>query len=244
MDFNRPFIIVIAAAVLGICVAAGGFFIGHGIYSSRMADRYVTVKGLAEKDVKADLAVWNIKFTSTGDVLAEAQEKIEADQKLVMDFLSAGGLSKGDFSAGRINVTDLLAQSYRSEGAQQSRYIVTASVLVRTNNVDLVNQLTRKMGQLIKAGVVLADSEFNSGLMYLFTKLNDIKPEMIAEATRSARAAAEKFAADSNSRVGSIRRASQGMFTVSPRDSTDEAQDNTSIDKRVRVVSTIDYYLE
>jgi hypothetical protein len=234
---------IVSVVFIGICVALAGYFIGNGFYQSRMADRYVTVKGLAEKDVKSDLALWTIRFTATNDSLSDAQEKIEADRGTLMNFLKSKGLSDAEVSPGQVNVTDLLAQSYRPEGSTQSRYIITSNVVVRTNKVDLVNEISRGMGEVVRKGVVLADYEGSAGPKYLFTKLNDVKPEMIAEATKNARTAAEKFAADSKSRVGAIRRAAQGQFSITAPDDPEGMTDYTHIDKRVRVVSTIDYYL-
>lgn len=226
------------ALFLGLVI--GGYSIGKGLSKFRMADRYVTVKGLAEKDVKADLAVWSIRFTATGDDLSQVQTKVERDKALVMEFLKTNGLSDEDYWPGRINVTDLLAQSYRPQGALQSRFIINSSVNVRTNNVDLLAGISGRTGDLVRKGVVL--SEFQ-GPSYIFTKLNEVKPPMIAEATANAREAAAKFAADSKSRLGKIKRARQGLFMIMARDGNQVAQEQQQIDKKVRVVSTIDYYV-
>lgn len=240
---RQSWIYIASVAFIGICLALAGYFIGNGFYQSRMADRYVTVKGLAEKDVKSDLALWTIRFTTTNDSLSDAQEKIEADRGTLMSFLKKKGLSDTEVFPGQVNVTDLLAQSYRSEGSTQSRYIITSNVIVRTDKVDLANEISRGMGEVVRKGVVLADFEGSAGPKYLFTKLNEVKPEMIAEATKNARIAAEKFAADSKSDVGAIRRASQGIFSITAPDDPEGMTDYTHIAKRVRVVSTIDYYL-
>lgn len=226
------------ALFLGLVI--GGYSIGKGFSKFRMADRYVTVKGLAEKDVKADLAVWQIRFTATGDDLSQVQNKVERDKALVMDFLKANGLSDDDYWPGRINVTDLLAQAYRQQGTMQSRFIINASVDVRTDKVDTVGRMSGKTGDLVRKGVVL--SEFQ-GPSYIFTKLNEVKPPMIAEATANARKAAAQFAADSKSRLGKIKRARQGVFMIMARDGDRVAQEAQQIDKKVRVVSTIDYYV-
>jgi len=230
--------IVALAVFLGLVI--GGYSIGRGLGKFRMADRYVTVKGLAEKDVKADLAVWPVRFTATGNDLAQVQAEVERNKSFVTGFLMDNGLDEEDFTAGRVNVTDLLAQAYRQEGAMQSRFIINASVDVRTNKVDTVARISGKTGDLVRKGVVL--SEFG-GPSYIFTKLNDVKPAMIAEATANAREAARQFAADSKSRLGQIKRASQGVFVIMARDGNQVAQESQQIDKKVRVVSTVDYYL-
>jgi len=246
---QKNIFIIAAAAILAAGILAGGYFTGHGFYMSRMADRYVTVKGLAEKDVAADLAVWNIKLAATGDVLADVQGKTEADKKELLAFLKAQGVEDSEIQDSQFTVIDLMAQQYRSERAEQSRFIVNYSVALRTNDVAKIKAISQKTGDLVKKGLVLAD---NAGPTYIFTKLNEIKPEMIATATKNARAAAEQFAKDSGSNVGGIRRASQGIFSIETRDGAPvEYQEGggmigseaKQIDKKVRVVSTIDYSL-
>lgn len=246
---NKGIFTLIAAVILAAGIIGGGFFVGQGFYNSRMADRYVTVKGLAEKDVTADLAVWNLKLAATGDALSDVQAKIDTDKNELMSFLVAQGVADTEIQNSQISVIDLMAQQYRSERADQSRFIVNYSVTLRTNDVAKINAISQKTGDLIKKNVVLAD---NTGPSYIFTKLNDIKPEMIATATKNARAAAEQFAKDSGSHVGSIRRAAQGIFSIEARDGQPaDSPDNylpgggesKQIEKKVRVVSTIDYYL-
>lgn len=231
---------IIAAALVMLGLATGGWLIGKGLSKFRMSDRYVTVKGLAEKDVTADLTVWSISFSATGDELSDVQSKIERDKALVAEFLKTNGLAPEDFGTGRINVTDLLAQSYRPQGALQSRFIINSSVNVRTDKVGLVAKISGKTGDLVRQGVVLSEYQ---GPSYIFTKLNDVKPAMIAEATANARVAAEKFAADSESRLGKIKRASQGVFMILARDGNQVAAESQQIDKKVRIVSTVDYYI-
>lgn len=245
---QKNIFIIIAAAILAVGILVGGFLIGRGFYMSRLGDRFVTVKGLAEKDVVADLAVWNVKIAKTGDILSDVQGGIETDKKEMLSFLKAQGIEDGEIQNSQLSVTDLMAQQYRSERAEQSRFILSYSVTVRSNDVNKVKTATEKIGDLVKKGVVLAD---NTGSNYIFTKLNEIKPEMIATATKNARAAAEQFAKDSGSKVGGIRRANQGIFSIEARDGAPvEYQEGgmtgseaKQIDKKVRVVSTVDYFL-
>ncbi len=238
---------ILIAAIVAIGIIGGGFFAGNGFYRSRMADRYVTVKGLSEKDVSADLAVWNLKIAATGDELASVQDKVELDHAELMAFLEKSGIPKEEISARQVSVTDLMAQQYRSERAGESRFIITSSVTVRSNDVNKIRDLAGRTGEIIRKGLVLAD---DTGPSYIFTKLNEIKPAMIAEATKNARSAAEQFAADSGSRVGKIRRAYQGVFSIEARDGSSIPSDgymgdanSRAIDKKIRVVSTVDYYL-
>lgn len=238
---DNKFFNLITALIIALAFLLGSFFIGGGLSKFRTDDRYVTMKGLAEMDVKADLAVWPIGFTATGDILSEVQDKIEADTVSILKFLESQGIKKEDISIGRILVTDLLAQSYRPQGELQSRFIVNSTVNVRTDQVDVVTSASQKTGNLVRKGVVLTEY---TGPSYIFTKLNDIKPEMIASATANARTAAEKFAKDSGSKIGKIRRANQGMFIILPRDESLNIDEKQVIDKKVRVVSTIEYFLK
>jgi hypothetical protein len=232
--------LALAGAFVAIGVAAGGYLLGKQIYDSRIGDRFVTVKGLAEREVTADLALWPLKVSATGDELVSVQAKIDGDVAQIASFLAERGFAPGEVQPQRIEVTDLLAQTYRQEGAGENRYIIAQTVMVRTANVALVEEIAREVGELVKRGVVLSDG---SGPTYIFTGLNQVKPAMIAEAMANARAGAEQFATDSNSRVGGIRRANQGVFVILPRDETEGVWEPTQLNKKVRVVSTIDYYL-
>lgn len=232
--------LAVAGAFVAIGLAAGGYLLGRQIYDSRIGDRFVTVKGLAEREVTADLSIWPLRVSATGDDLVAVQAKIDDDASQISDFLIGRGFTAEEVRPQRVEVTDLLAQTYRQEGAGENRYIIQQTVMVRTGNVELVEQIAREVGELVKRGVVLSDG---SGPTYLFTRLNEVKPAMIAEAMASARAGAEQFATDSASRVGGIRRANQGVFVILPRDETDGVWEPTQLNKKVRVVSTIDYYL-
>jgi hypothetical protein len=235
--------LLVAAVALGLGMAAAGWFVGEGFIRARSGDRFVTVKGLAEREVKADLAVWPLRFVATGNDLAEVQAKVRDDAARVQKFLTDAGIAADEIGLQSLEVTDVLAQPYH-QGPVESRFIIAQTLVVRTGNVDLVAKASQHVSDLVEAGVVLSN-ELNpaGGPNYLFTKLNDLKPEMIAEATRQARAGAEQFAADSHSRVGAIRRANQGVFQILPRDPVPGLVEQRQIDKRVRVVSTIDYYL-
>ena len=231
---------VLAAVILGLGLLGAGYLVGRGFERGRAADRYVTVKGLAEAFVSADLAVWPLRVTATGDDLGRVQDRIDADLATISGFLTEQGIEPEALQPQRVEVTDLLAQPYRPEGAGENRFILAQTVIVRTEQVDLVARLNQLTGELVKRGVVLTDA---GGPTYLFTRLNEIKPEMLAEATRNARISAEQFAADSGSAIAGIRRASQGLFEILARDPAPGLFEPNQLDKQVRVVSTIEYRL-
>lgn len=232
---------LIPAAVFGGLLAlgliGGGWFIGQGVVNARVGDRSVSVRGLAERDVKADLAILPLRFTVSGEVLSDVQARIDNDLAIVRRFLAQQGYPDAAVTLGRLEVSDTQAQAYGATDGRP-RFILSQTVIVRTNDVDRVQATSRAMNELVRQGVLLQDY---TGPSYVFTKLNDVRPAMIAEATASARTGAEQFAKDSGTAVGSIREASQGYFEILPRDQTgDESQ---SPDKKVRVVTTISYRL-
>jgi hypothetical protein len=221
----------------------GGLAVRSGIRGFRGADRFVTVKGIAEKEVKANLALWPLRITSTSNSLTEAQGRIAADANTVRKFFESGGVSADAIEVQGVEATDLLAQPYRQGGPPASRYIVAQTLMVRTGDVDRIAALNQRIGEIVATGVVISAEGGPQGPFYLFTRLNDIKPEMIAEATKNARAAAEQFAKDSGASVGAIRQASQGLFQILPRDAAPGQMEERQVMKTVRVVSTVDYLL-
>lgn len=234
---------LVPAIVIAAGLFLGGFFPGYYYYQSKMNANFVTVKGLAEMDVRADLAVWEIKFVVTNDNLQVAQKDLSNQYKQIVDFLKAKGLTEGEIREGRIETNDLMTNPYRDRNFN-SRYILSQTIQVRSNNVDLVEKAISSTGDLIAKGVVFDSQTYGSPVSYIFTKLNEIKPQMLEEATKNAEAAANEFAKSSSSRVGKIRRASQGVFSILPREQTMNAQEMQQIDKKVRVVSTVEYFLE
>ena len=232
-----------SAAILAVGVALGGYFVGNGFFRGRAADRTVTVKGVSERDVTADVALWPLRFVATNDDLAKAQAEIKQSHQKVLAFLEKQGIDPKSAEVARLEVNDLLANPYRS-GPMESRYIVAQTVMVRTNEPATVVKASQNVGELVDAGVVLSSQGgYESDPTYLFTRLNDLKPEMIAEATAQARRAAEQFAKDSGSRIGRIRQANQGLFEILPRDRAPGIFEAGQLYKTVRVVSTVDYYL-
>lgn len=233
---------LIASFILAVGILAAG----SEVADMRLADRTVSVKGLAERTVRADLAIWPVRFVATGDDLAAVQAKTAADERAVLDFLAKQGLPAEAVVSRSVDVVDLLAQAYR-QGPVDSRYIVTRTLTVRSTDVDAVDRASQNVADLLDRGVALSGEPGMPGMNgpnYSFTRLNDIKTEMIAEATRNAREAAQQFAADSGAKLGGIRRASQGVFQIQPRDEVPGLPESRQIDKTVRVVSTIDWTLE
>lgn len=242
-----------ALLMLGMVLAA--WILGAQIKQIKMADRYVTVKGLVERTVKSDRATWAVSFKTAGDDLQSVFAKSETDKTRVLKFFADQGVSPQEVSVGQIKVVDKQTNEY-SANDRGSRYIVTQVVTVSSADVDKVARAGQKTAELVQAGVVLAATEGgqSGGIVYTFGGLNALKPDMITEATRNARASADRFAADSGSHVGPIRSANQGVFSISAggpgaaggaegEAGGNDAAADASIMKKVRVVSTIDYYL-
>lgn len=243
---------IFASALVAIGIILGGWLLGSQIKDVRLADRYVSVRGLAERTVTADLAIWPLSFREAGNDLKATYAKSEQDSEAVLQFLAAQGVPKTDITLGQPSVTDTQANDYGGTRAP-NRYIVQQSITVRSQDVNKVAAAVQKTSTLIASGVVLGGAPQygqQNSVSYVYTGLNSIKPEMITEATRNARTAAERFAADSGSRVGTIRQASQGLFSISSADaaSTGEggggSSSSSSILQKVRVVTTIQYYLQ
>jgi hypothetical protein len=234
---------VIAAVLIAAGLALGGWFVGNGFYQGRAAGRYVSVKGVAERSLTADLAIWPVRFVETGNDLKKVQEHIEADANQVMQFLQAQGIASARIRAENLDVTDLYARSYQS-GPVKNRFIVAQTLLVRTNKIKVVRKASQHLSALVEKQVVISNQGPNGGgPYYLFTGLSKIKPKMIHQATVHARAAAQQFAEDSDSQLGGIRRANQGTFSILARDKAPGVSAQTEPLKTVRVVSHLQFYL-
>lgn len=237
-------------AVLGICIAVGlafgGWILGAQIKATRMSDRYVSVKGLVERKVKSDLAIWPLAFKVAGDDLAALYTRTEADKKAILEFLTQQGIEPKEVEVGTTRVVDTQAQEYGGGNRAPYRYVVEQVVTVRTTRVDVVAAAAQKTIDLLRKGIALGGSN-RQDVIYKYTSLNAIKPDMITEATRNARAAADRFATDSGARVGAIRQANQGVFAILSADggegSDGQGGPDASLMKTVRVVTSVDYYL-
>lgn len=236
----------ISHVVLAIGVALGGWFIGHGFVSGRTADRFVTVKGVSERDVKADLALWPLNLNVTDNDLTRAQATLRRNTEHVLGFLTRHGIDTSLVELQGFRVTDLLAQRYGGDPSYRSRFIISQTIMVRSDDPDRILEASQAVGELVETGVVLSSGEEwgPGGPTFLFTRLNDLKPEMIGEATAKAREAAEQFALDAESRISGIRRANQGVFVILPRDQAAGIAEQNQLFKTVRVVSTIEYLLQ
>lgn len=233
---------LICAIVVALGLLGSGWFIGHGFVAGRH-DRYVTVKGLSERDVKADLALWPLRFVEAGNDLAKVQAAIQHDENGVVAFLGRHGLDEKSIVWRTLDVTDRAAQAFGT-GEYPTRFIIARTLMVRTADVDKVEAASQATSELVGAGVVLSDDgSGNGGPSYLFDGLTELKPQMIAEATKHARAAAQQFAHDSGSDLGGIRTASQGLFEILARDKAPMLQEQRQVLKTVRVVATIEYSL-
>lgn len=230
----------LSAAILGLTLAfgliGGGWFIGRGLLEARASDRYVTVKGLAEREVKADLVIWPLKFAVTADDLSNLQRLSDESTAKVQAFLSAR-FPDDTISQSAPRIIDRDAQGMSDRAGNLQRYVAEVVVTLRSARIDEVRAASSQLGELVKQGVALVQ-DYENRTEYSYTGLDKVKPEMIAAATKDARAAAEQFAKDADSDVGAIRNAQQGYFSIEDRDSFSPEY------KKIRVVTTVQFFLE
>ena len=235
---NKP---VYSAILLGGFVCIGLMALGYQISKSfihiKSLDRTVTVKGLSEREVPADIAIWPITFQEAGNDLNDLFSSIQQKNALVVDYLKNLGFKTEEISVSPPGILDKQAAGYSGSDTFKFRYSGDSTITVYSENVGNIREAMNRLVELGKQGIAFARQGYQTQTEFIFTKLNDIKPEMIEEATKNAREVAEKFARDSNSTLGKIKRASQGQFSIGNRDN------NTPYIKKVRVVSTIEYYL-
>ena len=234
--------IVLSAALVGAGLLLAGFFPGYYYYHSQMDNRTVTVKGLAEQDVVADLALWTIRFQASGNDILMTKKDIESQQKMISEFLTKAGFKADEILVQGLTMQDAYADSYRDKASISARYTLNQRLLVRTDKVALVQETYPNIGNLVSKGVTF--NSYGNGVSYVYTKLNEIKPQMLNAAIINAKAAADEFAKTSGSKVGDIRRANQGVFSITAREENPDAGESEQINKKVRVVSTIEYFLK
>ena len=227
---------LIAAAIIALGIVIGGYLLGDGLRRARMADRSVTVRGLAEQNVTAALATWTIAYSEQGTDLGEVQAGIDQDTRAIANFLRGAGFKDQEITTAGVGVN----QYYDSNRGLNS-ITVRRRLQLRTNDVMKARAAFGRQFELIRSGVAI---EEGSGIVYSFTKLNDVKPAMIAAATKDARRGAEQFARDSGTSVGGIKSATQGYFSVGARYGEESESGNDSPFQKVRVVTTIDFYLD
>jgi uncharacterized protein len=232
------------AVVLALGITAAGLFTGWGFARGRASDRYVEVKGLAEREVTADLALWPLRVAASAEDLGATQTQINRSTQQVLEFLGRHGIDAAATELQNLRVSDANTARYQPE-RRGPRFIIEQTVMVRSERPEVVQAASQRMSELVSAGVVLSSEEFGNGApTFLFNGLNALKPAMIAEATANARAAAEQFARDSGSALGGIRQANQGVFVILARDQAPGVNEGSQLRKVVRVVSTVQYFLE
>lgn len=227
--------------VIGISLLTGliflGFFLRSAAISFKQFERTVTVKGLAEQEHLADIVIWPIQFSEAGNSLDGTFTALDNSAERVEQFLLNLGLDESEITFSTPLLTDRSAQRYGGGDSYEFRYVTTQTATVYSEDVEQVREVMSQLVDLGKQGVSISGDEYQIRPEYIFNRLNEIKPDMIEQATEEARQVAEKFAEDSNSTLGKIKNASQGQFTISSRDN------NNPHIKKVRVVSTIVYYL-
>ncbi len=228
---------VILALGVGLGLVGMGAQLSHALVTFKTWDRVVTVKGLSEQDFVADRVIWPIQFIEAGNDLPALYDRVADNSDKVKAFLTKAGIAVDSVTIGRPEITDKVAQQYGGGERAEFRYSAMQTVTVYSPDVEKVTRVMNEIASLVRDGIVLTDQGYQSGPEFVFTRLNEVKPTMIEEATLNAREVAEKFASDSNSTLGKIKRANQGQFSISSRDA------HHPHIKRVRVVSTIDYTL-
>ncbi|MDK1682647.1 SIMPL domain-containing protein [Acinetobacter terrestris] len=229
------------ALILGIFICLGmivaGWILGGSALKIKQYERIVSVKGLSEREVKADVAVWPIRFSAASQDLTQLYDTMEINTQQIQAFLKGEGFTAEEITTASPSTTDKYAQQYGGNENVALRYTAHQTITVYTHKIDALRAAQSRLVVLGKKGIAFGGDDSGQRTEYIFTKLNDIKPAMIEQATENARSVAEKFAADSKSSLGKIKSANQGLFSIEDRDS------NTPYLKKVRVVSTVDYYL-
>lgn len=226
------------AVIIAVGLLMIGLFVGRGISSFADKDRTVNVKGLAEMEVPADKVTWPLVYKSLGNDLSSLYDQIKKSNETITKFLLEKGIEQSEISINAPEIIDMKAERYGGNQDTPYRYNVTSIITVTSSKVDLVRSLISEQGELLKRGIAITSGDYRYNVQYEYTGLNSIKPQMIEEATKNARQAAAKFAEDSESKLGKIKKANQGQFSITDRDA------NTPYIKKVRVVTTIDYSLE
>lgn len=228
---------ILPAFLIALGLVAIGLGIRSGFKSLSSAQRTVSVRGLSEREVKADKVTWPISYQIQGNDLPALYDQTGTTNQKILKFLHDAGITDAEISINAPEAYDRAANNYGSNNYTY-RYNISEVIVVTSSQVDKVDDLIRRQGELLKEGIAIQSNDYSNQVQYEFTGLNDIKPEMIAEATKNARQAAQKFADDSDSKLGKIQTAHQGQFSIDNRD-----QYTPSI-KSVRVVTTLTYFLE
>lgn len=228
---------------IAIGIVAAGFLLSNSLKVMKISDRYVTVKGLVERIEKADSARADISFKVAGNDLIALYKELESSSARVKSFLIETGFNAGEVSEGTPNLVDTHIREYGGDKLPDQRYIITGTIYLKTKNVDAVNSLASKVGTLVSQGLNLN----NYSVSYQLEKFNDLRPEMLAQAIENAKDMAKQFAEKSDSKLGGIRSANQGMMTITAAESSpgdDYSRGESSLMKKIRVVSTLDFYIK
>ena len=234
---NRNIAMLVSAGLLTVGMVVGGYLLGDGLTRARQADRSVTVRGLAEKDVMADLATWTIAYSATGFDLPTVRAEVDQNTKALTDYFRELG-----FRPEELKPIGAGVNQFSNNGV--NTITITQRMQLRTTDLARAQKAVARQFDLVRRGVTMQEG---SGMVYSFTKLNDVKPPMVAEATKDARKAVEQFAQDSGTGVGGIKGATQGYFSIEPRDGDQSGGGYGASDspyKKVRVVTTVDFYLD
>ncbi|WP_130537518.1 SIMPL domain-containing protein [Thiomicrorhabdus indica] len=229
------------ALILGIFIFFGlstlGYLLGLAAIEFKQYERSVVVKGLSEREFSADIVIWPIQYTVASNDIESIYDEMDRNTSKIQSFLVENGIKSDEVSFSSPSITDKSAQQYGNNANAEFRYTASQTVTVYSENITTVRNVMSRLSELGKQGIVFTGGNYQTKTDYNFLRLNEVKPEMIEEATRKAREVAEKFALDSQSKLGKIKRASQGQFSISDRD-----KNNPHI-KKVRVVTTVEYYL-
>lgn len=231
---------IFSSIILSLGIIGASIILGNSFENYQNFGRFVDVKGLDEKIVKSNMATWNLRFTSANNDLKKIYSEVSSAQNAIIQFLIAQGFAENEIQKQTISVNDIKTNAYSTSNSNIPRYSANSGMTLTTNKVDLVSLVVQKTGALVESGIVIN----NSNVRYIYTDLNSIKPEMLTRATASAREAAGTFAKNSNSIVGKIRKASQGTFSITSVNSDDPYGDDASIMKKVRVVTSIEFFIK
>lgn len=254
MSLNKSLTYIICSFVLGLGMLAAGYSLAKSLYNVKKMDRSITVKGLAEHDVISDLALWEINYREVGNDLIQVYQRILADQDKVVNFLQQSGFTVEEIEKTAVKVEDRLANIYSTNQGNnnQDRFVLTSGIRIRSKNVKLVQQSAQALDKLLQLGVPLTDQgAISPNPSFYFTGLDQIRPELMSAATKSALTIAKQFAMDAETQLVGVKRASQGVFQIMGRDTSTMNSDWSSnqnalgsIQKKVRLVTTIEYQIK
>lgn len=234
---------VVSALLLAAGIGGAGWFVGDSLVRSREPLRVVTVKGLSERDVKADLGFWPIRFVTTGATLDEARASLASSEQAVRDFLKAKGFEDSAIAVQNIMVEDRAAGYNAGQTPDEYRFALTEDMLVTSDKVDALADATRSIADLLKSGVVFSSDSYSAGASFIFTGIAGLKNDMLKEATQRAKESARQLAEESGARLGAIETVNQGIFEINPAVEIPNDRPEKQIGKKVRVVTTITYFL-